>query len=182
MEAITSRELDAMTAEELMSFIDGIDVKQIDSVFNNCTFAAIKRAWEKYSGCRAVSTWSRKYTIFQFKESKWSQRRTDLLLGGDTTTGGSGVKATDLGERSELEQATADLVAALERLNAIKPVQFLDWESEYIYNYLGVRVSEEDDRLYVCISGEHDNLPSHEGTPLCNGRGQPYTPNAKWKG
>lgn len=80
MDTITSKQLDAMTAEEIKDFIDGLEAKQIDHVFDDCSFAAIKRAWEKYSGCRAVSTWSRQYTVFQFKEWKWQKRRTDLLL------------------------------------------------------------------------------------------------------
>lgn len=86
------------------------------------------------------------------------------------------------GQVEDVTKLTQELVDVLERLNAIKPVQFLDWESEYIYNYLGIRVSEEDGRLYVCISGVNDNLPAHRTNPLRNGRGQPYTPNDGWQG
>lgn len=80
MNIVTSKELDAMTVEETKTFIDGLDISQIDQTFEGCSFASIKRAWEKYSGVRPVSTWSREYTIFQFKEWKWHKRRTDLLL------------------------------------------------------------------------------------------------------
>lgn len=182
MHAFSSRELDNMTPEQLKTFIDGLEVKQIDQVFADCSFAAIKRAWEKYSGLCAVSSWSREHTIFQFKESKWNKRRTDLLLNG-TSVGGNKVKAMNLGATTsdtELEQATADLVAALERLNAIKPIQFMDYESEYVYNYLGTRINEEDGRVYIWVSGVYDNLPSHRDNPLRNGRRELMRPKENW--
>lgn len=68
------------------------------------------------------------------------------------------------------------LIAVLEEINQIRPVQFLDWESEYVYNFLRLRESVEDDRIYIDISGCYDNLPSREKSPLCDGRNHPMPP------
>lgn len=68
------------------------------------------------------------------------------------------------------------LIAVLEEINQIRPVQFLDWESEYVYNFLRLRESVEDDRIYIDISGRYDNLPSREKSPLCDGRNHPMPP------
>lgn len=68
------------------------------------------------------------------------------------------------------------LIAVLEEINQIRPVQFLDWESEYVYNFLRLRESVEDDRIYIDISGCYDNLPSREKSPLCDGRNHPIPP------
>lgn len=68
------------------------------------------------------------------------------------------------------------LIAVLEEINQIRPVQFLDWESEYVYNFIRLRESVEDDRIYIDISGCYDNLPSHVKSPLCGGRNRPMPP------
>lgn len=75
-----------------------------------------------------------------------------------------------------LEQLAAlqdKLIGVLEEINQLRPVQFLDWESEYTYNFLRLRESVEDDRIYIDISGCYDNLPAHEESPLRNGRNHP---------
>lgn len=75
-----------------------------------------------------------------------------------------------------LEQLAAlqdKLIGVLEEINQLRPVQFLDWESEYTYNFLRLRESVEDDRIYIDISGCYDNLPAHEESPLCNRRNHP---------
>lgn len=54
----------------------------------------------------------------------------------------------------------------LEKINSICPVQFLNWESEYIYNFLGLMYCPDDDRVFICVSAEYDNLPSHMRNPL----------------
>lgn len=68
------------------------------------------------------------------------------------------------------------LIQVLTEIDQIAPVQFLDWESEYVYNFLGMRVSPEDGRVYIQISGIYDNLPAHEENPLRDSRGAPMLP------
>lgn len=77
---LTGKDLDAMTAEEVKSYIDSVDVSEIDRIFEPCTFACIKRVYEKYYGFRLTSTKTRERAIFEFKETKWHQHRTGVLL------------------------------------------------------------------------------------------------------
>lgn len=81
---LTGKELDAMSVEEVKTYIDGISPKDIDHVFTQCTFACIKRTYEKYFGFHLTSTKSRDRAIFEFKEAKWHRHRTDILLNGGT--------------------------------------------------------------------------------------------------
>lgn len=77
----TGKEWDAMSAEEVKAYIDSVDTEALDSIFEHCTFACIKRVYEKYYGFRLTSTKSRERAIFEFKETKWHQHRVDALLG-----------------------------------------------------------------------------------------------------
>lgn len=72
--------------------------------------------------------------------------------------------------KEQLTILQGKLIAVLEEINQIRPVQFLDWESEYVYNFLRLRESVEGDRIYIDISGRYYNLPSREKSPLCNRR------------
>ena len=96
-----------------------------------------------------------------------------------------GVKQMDLtssgsvGPGQSLEELTLELVEVLEKINRIRPVQFHDYESDYVYNFLGVRDWTEDkgcERIFIEVSGVHDNLPSHAINPLKDGRNHPLLP------
>lgn len=86
--------------------------------------------------------------------------------------------STSENERLEVERLKQQLIDVLEQLNKIKPIQFLDYESEYVYNFLDVQDSpyEGEDRLYIVVSCLHDNLPSHKKDQLVNGRGDKMLP------
>ena len=77
-------------------------------------------------------------------------------------------------EAARLKELEAQLAAILSEMDKIKPVKIYDMESEYVYNFVGVKPS----RLYtyIYVSGEYDNLPPHAANPLKNGRGRPYIP------
>lgn len=75
----------------------------------------------------------------------------------------SDVKRMNLGaapksDTEQLEELKDQLVDVLEKINKIRPVQFLDWESEFIYNFIGLMDRPEDDRVFICVSAEYDNL------------------------
>lgn len=98
----------------------------------------------------------------------------------------SGVKQMNLGEANipttdpatmqKLEELQVKLMEVLGEINKIAPVQFLDWESEYVYNLLGLRLSPSDNRVWVVVSGRNDNLPAHAANPLRDSRGQIMPP------
>lgn len=73
MEAVilTGKDLDTMTVEGVKSYTDSIGADAIDR---------IKRVYERYYGFRLTSTKTRERAIFEFKETKWHQHRTDVLL------------------------------------------------------------------------------------------------------
>lgn len=79
-------------------------------------------------------------------------------------------------EIESLSELKEQLVAVLEKMNRIRPVQFLDLKSSYIYNFLGLLNRQEDNRIFICISGEHDNLPAHKEAPMCNSCGRKIEP------
>lgn len=82
-------------------------------------------------------------------------------------------------QEQSLEELTLELVEVLEKINRIRPVQFHDYESDYVYNFLGVREWTEDkgyERIFIEVSGEHDNLPSHATNPLKDSRNHPLLP------
>jgi len=68
------------------------------------------------------------------------------------------------------------LIGVLEEIDKVAPVQFLDWESEYVYNFLDVAEDPGDGRVYIRISGVYDNLPAHRASPLRNSRGDLLLP------
>lgn len=68
------------------------------------------------------------------------------------------------------------LVSVLEEIDSISPIQFLDMDGEYIFNFIDLKFSPEEGRVWVRISAEHDNLPSHRESHLKNGRGRPILP------
>lgn len=78
---ITGKELDAMNVEETKAYIDSIGPRDVDGLFEHCTFACIKRTYEKYFGFRLTSTKTRERAIFEFKEAKWDRHRAEVLLG-----------------------------------------------------------------------------------------------------
>lgn len=77
---LTGKELDTMSAEEVKAYIDSVDANVIDRIFEHSSFACIKRVYEKYYGFRLTSTKPRERAIFEFKETKWHQHRTAVLL------------------------------------------------------------------------------------------------------
>lgn len=79
-------------------------------------------------------------------------------------------------DAEKLETLTEGLIDILQKMNHIRPVQFLDFESDYVYNFLDVVESLTDDRIYIRVSGRYDNLPDHEDNPLKNSRGAPMLP------
>lgn len=83
------------------------------------------------------------------------------------------VTAETIERLSELQE---QLVNVLAEIDKIAPVQFLDIDSDYVCNFIGLHVSEDDGRVYVQISGEYDNLPAHTENPLRNGRGRVIPP------
>lgn len=76
----TGKELDAMSSEEIKAYIDSVEARDIEAIFAECSFACIKRVYEKYYGFRLTSTKNRERAIFEFKETKWHQHRTKVLL------------------------------------------------------------------------------------------------------
>lgn len=85
-------------------------------------------------------------------------------------------------EQDTLESLFAELVDVLERIDKIRPVQFLDFESEYVYNFLRIRESPTDDRVYIEVSGCYDNLPAHCDLPLRDSRGGKLLPHSTCRG
>ncbi len=79
---------------------------------------------------------------------------------------------------SDVEVLTSQLVDLLEALNKIRPVQFLDEDAEFVTNYIGVDVDENDDRVYIRTSAYYDNLPSRASNPLKNSRGDIIPPKS----
>lgn len=79
--------------------------------------------------------------------------------------------------RDTLTCLTEELVAILEKINRIRPVQFLDVDSDYVYNFLRLHENSGDNRVYIELSGRYDNLPAHEDKPFDDGRGRPVLPN-----
>ena len=76
----TGKELDVMSPEQVREYIDSVEVNDIDAIFEGCSFACIKRVYEKYYGFRLTSTKNRERAIFEFKETKWDKHRTEVLL------------------------------------------------------------------------------------------------------
>lgn len=81
---------------------------------------------------------------------------------------------------TELKELQDELVTVLSKLNSRRPIQFLDFESEYVYNFLRLRECPEEDRLFIEISGQYDNLPAHAVHPITDGRGQKILPSAEF--
>lgn len=84
---------------------------------------------------------------------------------------------TGMGELKALQN---ELVAVLEKLNRRRPIQFLDFESEYVYNFLRLRECSDEDRLFIEVSGRYDNLPAHAKYPITDGRGHPISPSVEF--
>ena len=81
---------------------------------------------------------------------------------------------------ADLHSLTKELVNVLEKINAIRPVQFLGFESGCTYNFIRLHESERDGRIYIEISEHYDNLPTHTKTPLLSGSGHPIPTGFKW--
>lgn len=81
---------------------------------------------------------------------------------------------------SELKALQDELVTVLEKLNRRRPIQFLDFESEYVYNFLRLRECLDEDRLFIEVSGQYDNLPAHAKYPITDGRGHPISPSVEF--
>ena len=79
-------------------------------------------------------------------------------------------------EEQDLANLTQELVTVLEKINKLRPIKFHDYESDYWYNFLGIRDLPDMGYVFIEISGEYDNLPSHTEVPLKNGRNQPMPP------
>lgn len=86
-------------------------------------------------------------------------------------------------QKKRAEELYDQLATVLSELNKIGAVQFLDWESDYVYNFYGMMYEKgqpgtglDEDRLFVLISGEYDNLSVHRDTPILNSRGQLIRP------
>lgn len=76
-----------------------------------------------------------------------------------------------------IKQLNEQLINVLTELDKIKPVQFLDVEcDESVYNYGGLEVSEEDNRIYIRMLMYHDNLPAHKENPILDNRGMTILP------
>lgn len=76
------------------------------------------------------------------------------------------------------EELKQKLIDVLTELDGIMPVQFHDIDSDdCVYNFSGVKVSEQDNRVYVQIAMWHDNLPAHRENPLKDGHGRDILPN-----
>lgn len=78
---------------------------------------------------------------------------------------------------ARLEELKKELIDVLTKMDQIKPVQFCDIDCDnQVFNFSGVSIDENDNRVYVNIAMWHDNLPSHEQHPLTDGRGREILP------
>lgn len=91
-----------------------------------------------------------------------------------------GMDTVGIPKEQRLKQLTAQLVDVLEELNKIRPIQFLDLDSEYVYNYIGVQECDREGRVYIAISSGYDNLPSRKDNPLRDSRGKEMLPLNSW--
>ena len=75
------RDLDRMTPAEVKAYVDSVDFSTLRLLLDNCSFACIKRTYEKYYGFLPVSTQARERVILQFQQTKRDRSRTAALLG-----------------------------------------------------------------------------------------------------
>lgn len=80
--------------------------------------------------------------------------------------------------KEKVEELKQKLIGVLSEMNDIMPVQFHDVDCDgCVFNFSGVQVSEQDNRVYVQIAMWHDNLPAHRENPLKDGYGRVILPN-----
>lgn len=50
VDILTCKELDAMSPEQVRAYIDSVEADDIDAIFEGCSYACIKRVYEKCYG------------------------------------------------------------------------------------------------------------------------------------
>ena len=72
---------DSMTADEVKAYVESTDFDILEGQLSACSFACVKRTYEKYFGCKPVSTMSRSYVQSSFRLAVCQKHRFEVLLG-----------------------------------------------------------------------------------------------------
>lgn len=77
----TGKDFDSMEPAAVVAYIDAVDFATLYPVLDACSFACIKRVYEKYYGHKPVSTEPRERVINAFNLTKVNRSRNAKLIG-----------------------------------------------------------------------------------------------------